>query len=62
VTAEEVARWTPATDTMELPAVYVGMPLADAPTQHIAFPWAQPDLRKPSRLPKFLRRRTGRRR
>ena len=45
------------TDTREIPAVQAGVPLEDCPTTVMPFPWLQPELPKPSRIPRLLRRR-----
>jgi len=57
--------WTSTmTDTHELAAVYVGVPLEDAPTmvlttEPLPFPWLLPPVPAPTRLPRRLRRRVS---
>jgi hypothetical protein len=59
--AAELARWTPATDTQEIPRVQRGTPVADLLTMELSIldlpprPDEAPPV--PQRLPKRLRRR-----
>jgi len=64
MTADLLGWSSPMTDTHELPAIYVGVPLEDAPTmalntEPIPFPWTLPPVPAPVRLPKRIRRRVG---
>lgn len=51
--------YAPATDTRELPRVYVGTPLEEAPTQLLHVVFDMPPAPIPQRLPKRLRRRVA---